>query len=182
MFRALALLSVALSGCVAPASGNWQQRLYEDSRALRIVLQVCVPQVGDGKFVSLTTVRRDSLASGRMSRDGTTLGGQPYFETYSGFPAETRAIVVSYSQEGPWYVFSPPKKLSSADWTGWVLATYASEQRDVTFSILNGQEPKKVPVPGSSPRVRFILMPFVTHLDRVRDRRTGQFSESVPEC
>jgi hypothetical protein len=182
MSRAFAFVSVILVGCAAPTSGKWQQRLYEDNRTPRIILQVCVPDSNSGELVSLTTVRRDSLAGGHISKDGTTLGGQPYFEDYSGFVAETKAIVVSYSQEGLRYVFLPPKKLSPTEWTQWLPATYASDQRDVAFRILYGQDLNSVPVPVSSPRLRIILMPFVTYLDRVRDRRTGSFSEAVPQC
>jgi hypothetical protein len=182
MPRALAFVSVILVGCAAPTSSNWQQRLYEDSRTPRIILQVCLRDSDGHASVSLTTVKKDSLGRGRLSKVGTTLGGQTYFEDYSGFVDETKAIVVSYGQEGLRYVFLPPKKLPPTEWTQWLPANYASDQQDVAFRILYGQDQNSVPVPVSSPRMRIILMPFVTYLDRVRDRRTGNFSEAVPQC
>lgn len=117
-----------------------------------------------------------------MQKAGKTLGEQPYFEDFSGFTVDTKAIVVSYSQQGRRYVFLPPDNVSLTAWTDWLTATYVSDDEDVEFRILYAKDSSTTPVPVSSPRVRMTLMPFVTFLRRVSERREGVFSETVPQC
>lgn len=184
LFVAIALMSI-VGGCVAPASSDWKTQLYEDSVRPRIILQVCVSQTnGNGpELISVSSVRSDSIGGSAVKRAGATEAGQPYFEASSGFPAKSLGIVVAESRDGLRYVFFAPKNLTSGRWSGWTPPAHASESgSDVSFDLLYGREPKKVPLPSSAPRVRFTLMSSVAFGERLVARRENRLNESVPAC
>jgi hypothetical protein len=184
--RLLSVSSLAVIACTtshtAPSSADWQKQTYERNRTPRIIVQACLPTAEDVELISITTIRTDSFQRSSTSRSGQTAADQPYFEEYSAFPHETKAIVVAKTRPGPLFVFKPPHALSAAGWSAWVPPLFETNDSRTHFKILNDQQYSGSPASSDAPRLRFILMPFSEYLVRVGERRLGKLSETVPPC
>lgn len=169
-------------GCAEIGRSDWSGARSDPAKAPRVIFQVCVPHLDSTRFVSVSSIVRGSMGGGAIAKSGTTVRGQPYFESFGDFLAETRAFTILGDHEKALHVFVPPRELSTKEWSPWYPATYASHDKNIELTILHSGKANGDAPSSDAPRMRYILMSFTQFLQRVDDRRQGGSFESVPAC
>jgi hypothetical protein len=175
----------SLSGCSSnrPAAGgsDWKERIEVNNRTPRIIVQVCTPVSAPGLGIGMIT--RSRVGGGSETKTWTTTDGQAVYETYAEFPGETLAVTTQPSRKSDIrQVFIPPDDISSTGWSSWYPPAFETTEPNFEWKFFYGHPFQKVSPSKDAPRIRYILMSFNDYLERVRQRRLGQFSEGVPPC
>jgi len=148
-----------------------------------IIVQVCLPVAKLSSGISMTTVRKNSYGGGGMVKSGTTSGGQTYYEKFAASPNEAEALLVYRPEDGSEFVFIPPTRLSTSEWSQWYMPVFASKEFGLAFKLLNRQHPSTIAAPlVDAARMRFILMSFADYSERTKQRGLGRLVEAVPGC
>ncbi len=181
----LVVLAFSLAGCRSTQSAgsepDWKVRLDERDRTPRIIVQVCTPVATQGFGVGM--ISRWSIGGGTETKTGVTTVGQAIYETYADFPEDTVAVTAKPSRTSALaHVFIPPREIVTSNWSNWHPPTIETDDEYFALKLFHGKLSKKLPISRDAPKIRYILMSFNDYLERVKQRRLGQFSEIVPPC
>lgn len=179
------VFAIGLTGCTtnqyATSNQDWKARLEERHRTPQIIVQLCTPVATPGFGVGM--IRRWSIGGGTEKKTGVTTNDQAIYETYADFPEETVAITTKPSRTSALsQVFFPPKNIVTSNWSDWFPPAFESDDPYMELKLFHGKPFNKLPLSKDSPKIRYILMSFNDYLERVKQRRLGQFSETAPPC